>query len=280
MTLIGSGPAARGRIPALAGAVFAALGIAAATPAAAQFDKYGHYNQNSDAFADICATAAGGSKACGPVALVNSFVYLQNTYPQLDNKLVGPTADDAHAVALALSKLMGCTACDGTDTAKFLDGKKAYLKDKPGKIKSLPFKNPSAAALAKEIKDREDVELYLGFYDANGNALTNGHYVTLYGISDDTLSFVDPGGDSGDTTTGATDEKIKFNFDSTLKQLVLSGYEGLPEGVASAHVNFAFSESPTPEPAAWAMMITGFGLVGLAARRRRAPAAAALRAAS
>jgi hypothetical protein len=33
----------------------------------------------------------------------------------------------------------------------------------------------------------------------------------------------------------------------------------------------AFEAEPAPEPAAWALMITGFGLVGAAARRRNAP---------
>ncbi|WP_294391441.1 PEPxxWA-CTERM sorting domain-containing protein [uncultured Sphingomonas sp.] len=35
------------------------------------------------------------------------------------------------------------------------------------------------------------------------------------------------------------------------------------------------SPSPTPEPASWALMIGGFGLVGAALRRRRRPAAVA-----
>jgi hypothetical protein len=36
----------------------------------------------------------------------------------------------------------------------------------------------------------------------------------------------------------------------------------------------ADSAAPTPEPAAWALMIGGFGLAGAAMRRRRRAAAA------
>ncbi|PZQ51942.1 MAG: hypothetical protein DI570_24795, partial [Phenylobacterium zucineum] len=95
-----------------------------ASPAWAQFDKYGHYNQNATEFADVCATAAGGSRACGPIALMNSLVFLQNTYPAFGNTLIG---NDPHATAVKISEFMGCTACGGTDTTKFFEGKKKYL---------------------------------------------------------------------------------------------------------------------------------------------------------
>jgi hypothetical protein len=40
-------------------------------------------------------------------------------------------------------------------------------------------------------------------------------------------------------------------------------FEGIDKG------EFAFSVSPVPEPATWAMMIVGFGLIGVAIRRRK-----------
>lgn len=40
-----------------------------------------------------------------------------------------------------------------------------------------------------------------------------------------------------------------------------------------SHLSFFGSETAVPEPAQWALMIGGFGLVGAAMRRRRAPVA-------
>jgi hypothetical protein len=39
--------------------------------------------------------------------------------------------------------------------------------------------------------------------------------------------------------------------------------------------SFTLSSAPIPEPASWAMLIAGFGLVGVAARRRQATVVAA-----
>ncbi|MEI9966371.1 MAG: PEPxxWA-CTERM sorting domain-containing protein [Candidatus Moraniibacteriota bacterium] len=50
-----------------------------------------------------------------------------------------------------------------------------------------------------------------------------------------------------------------------------SGFFGVDEGLGEgAHINgqFTLVSAPVPEPATWAMMISGFGLVGGALRRR------------
>lgn len=44
--------------------------------------------------------------------------------------------------------------------------------------------------------------------------------------------------------------------------------------VGPQFVNYAFLNGAVPEPASWAMLIAGFGLVGAAARRRRVTVAA------
>src|SRR3546814_11958625 len=49
---------------------------------------------------------------------------------------------------------------------------------------------------------------------------------------------------------------------------ILSGYGDQYTGVGLSEVNFG----AVPEPASWTMMITGFGLVGAAMRRRKAAA--------
>lgn len=239
--------------------------VALATPALAQFDQYGHYNQNANEFAGICS-GPDGSNACGPIALMNSLVFLQNTNPKLGNTLMG--GNDPVATARKISEFMGCTACGGTDTTKFYDGKKRYLESvAPGKIVSKRYVKPTAANLKKEIDDREDVELFIGYYDQDGKSV-GGHYVTLYALSDLKISFVDPGGVEGGSMTGATDESINYTFNDGIKQLLLTGYDGTPNG-AQARIDFAFAESPAPEPATWAMMVLGFGLMGAGIRRRR-----------
>lgn len=254
-------------------AALLALGlIALSTPAWAQFDKYGHYNQNATEFAGVCADASGSS-ACGPIALLNSLVFLQNTYSSFGNTLVG---DDVVATAKTISEFMGCTACGGTDTTKFFEGKKKYLeKVAPGKIASKKYDGPSVDDLKKEIGHKEDVELFIGYYDKDGKALP-GHYVTLYAIDDKKLSFVDPGGvagSDGGKIDGAIDEMLEYMFDNTLKQIVLKNYSGTPEG-ATARIEFAFAESPTPEPVVWAMLVVGFGIAGAGLRQRRRSSAA------
>jgi hypothetical protein len=55
--------------------------------------------------------------------------------------------------------------------------------------------------------------------------------------------------------------------------LTVSGTVRIAGGRGSANEIFFTHGSFVPEPASWAMLITGFGLVGAAARRRRAVAA-------
>ncbi|PZQ55240.1 MAG: hypothetical protein DI570_22160, partial [Phenylobacterium zucineum] len=138
----------------------------------------------------------------------------------------------------------------------------------PKKIISKRYKNPTAADLKKEIDHKEDVELFIGYYE--GEKFLGGHYVTLYALSDLKLSFVDPGGldgKDGGKIDGATDESINYAFNDALKQLLLTGYDGTPAG-AQARIDFAFAESPAPEPAVWALMLMGLGATGLCLRRR------------
>jgi hypothetical protein len=66
-----------------------------------------------------------------------------------------------------------------------------------------------------------------------------------------------------------------FGFTSTDAFKKVSYTGGTQPGVAETHNldNLSFG-SAVPEPAAWAMLITGFGLVGAVARRRRMAVAA------
>lgn len=70
------------------------------------------------------------------------------------------------------------------------------------------------------------------------------------------------------------DGDLGFSFSGITPQAVITGANGnrqLKDFRASAGANF--SAAPVPEPAAWALMIGGFGLAGAQLRRRRLVAA-------
>ena len=54
----------------------------------------------------------------------------------------------------------------------------------------------------------------------------------------------------------------------------INDIQGLNSSAAYEKLVFTNSGSVVPEPASWAMLIAGFGLVGAVARRRRAATAA------
>ena len=258
--------------PAGLGAGIALALLAAADPAwAATFADYGHYNQNAPMFDDVCANEETAS-ACGPIALMNSLVFLQNTHEQFGTTLIGP---DPHATAVKLAEYMGCIPCSGVNTTKFFEGKQKYLEEvAPGKIVSKSYARPNADTLKTVIGKKHDVELFIDYFDEATGKSVGGHYVTLYDIGDLKLSFVDPGGDHFGATDGALDVTVDYAFSGTAKRIVLSGYRGTPKG-AKARIDFAFGESAkgVPEPAAWAVMLLGFGVVGASLRARRRIAA-------
>jgi len=57
-------------------------------------------------------------------------------------------------------------------------------------------------------------------------------------------------------------------------QLHITGTAFGPGGVTPLSGQFSYFATPAPEPSTWAMMITGFGLIGFAMRRQRAVVAA------
>jgi hypothetical protein len=248
-------------------AVLAASALPAA--AARSPDKYGKFNQNAALFSDIC-TGTSGNEACGPIALMNSFVFLQNTYPQLDNSLIGA---DPHATAKKLADLMKCSSTCGTDPLNFFKGKQAYIQSTNDPISSLMFVGPSFKTLNHELDDQEDVEMFIDYYDSKGKPV-GGHYVTLWDIQAGFMSFIDPGGldaaDGGKTDGALNEAHVDYKFNDTTKRLELSGYGGTPEG-DTARIDYAFAESPitSPEPGTWALMLLGFGALGLSLRARR-----------
>jgi len=212
--------------------------------------KFGHLDQGVTA----CPTSG-----CGATAAVNSFVYLQNAFPDVYTTPLVPkagatlTQDDMVKVANDLAQRMG-TGPNGTSIENFILGKMDYIESKdkgrttyaaqlalewdsptprPGFVTD---KTPPALSfIARELKDGEDVEAFLA-----GPA--GRHFITLTGISYDdqtntgTLSFVDPLGGK-DTTAqitgldGANLIHVKYTIDGELQEFVIGNVvaESVPE---------------------------------------------------
>lgn len=62
---------------------------------------------------------------------------------------------------------------------------------------------------------------------------------------------------------------LGFVSDTPFTTLTFSGQAGAQFGDSFSIDNFSFSANAVPEPASWAMLIAGFGLVGASGRRRR-----------
>jgi hypothetical protein len=241
------------------------------------------------------------ARACGPVAAVNSFVYLQTKYPEIYTvglaALVG-LADDQppplHWEQLAASILagpefMGTCCGGGTPIEKFILGKQAYIEDViPGRTSykaemDIPWRPdvagssghpvdkpsyvddstfPTAAFLRKEIADGEDVELLLFL----GN---DSHYVTLTsigppedGVGD--MNWVDP--ITGKTLQdGAVYQIVKDGFSSHLEVT----YENpTTHKSVTGNISAAVSESPVPEPSSIFLLTTCLAIIAFVLCRR------------
>ena len=256
-------------------------------------DLYGWLNQNH--------IPGVGGVMCGPTAAVNSFVYLENKYPNIYNSSLIPAQavdqdgdgdvdfyDDMIAVALTLggAGFMKTIANNTTWHDDFIYGKYLYLEQQVPNVTiyeaedhwpwgnhanppPVPKPNwvinqfPTWQFLWDELNDCEDVELLFSWYDG-------GHYVTLK-----SFHWVDANGnmiidavenawiDFIDPCTGANNIASIWN--------AWTGNEWKLEGVYDSYdmeITMAVSESPIPlPPAAW------FGLAllgGLVATRRRA----------
>ena len=76
----------------------------------------------------------------------------------------------------------------------------------------------------------------------------------------------------------ATVEGIPFNYAWTFDTLTSAWHIdtlATPATLDRAYVSYQLSSAAVPEPATWALLVAGFGVVGLQARRRRTMVAAA-----
>ncbi len=148
---------------------------------------------------------AGDKNACGPASAANSLQWLEDMYDEIDS-------ETTHREKLEeLSRLMNRANNSTVSDSNFVNGKLAFI-DKyklPIRVKmqgiffgsdSIPSpdnrykhfaenKNDSANAypnwdwLVSEMKDDEDVEIGIAWYDSTGNSL-GGHWVTASGVSE------------------------------------------------------------------------------------------------
>jgi len=259
---------------------------------------FGTYDQNSPLIT-ACSNAAG-SEACGPVASINSMVYLQNRF-SLQYATPGPllvpdtSAKGINALATSLAQSMNCNCTTGTTPGGLAAGLMTYFAtaapNAPTDI--VQVANPSIDFLMNELYHGEDVELRIAEFvkDTNGKFVeSRGHWITATGAATtdvnkngffdqgDTplsLSFVDPGGDASSLTSGQVVSGQALGTTNAVGGNLLQltafdwGQPPSPPGAITVIMD-AVSESPrdrVPEPSALGVLASG--LFGLSLYRRR-----------
>ncbi len=257
-------------------AVAVMLVLAAPAWAGPTYDKqwdpslYGGLDQHSTHCPDL---------ACGPSAAVNSFVFLQNMYPNIyGNSLAGDTYENWVDTANTLldPRYMDCDCNNGGTTIdNFISGKQDYLNDvAPGSTlvhsqnyfdATNPTK-PSWQFIFDELMKGQDVEILVGFYDEAGGR-NGGHYVTVTGFSFDDS---DGDGDIGGSETASLYYVDPDDGNANSNELeMLNGFLDLVNYSEQyeTYIEAAVAESPVPEPLT--LSIFAAGLVGLGVLRRR-----------
>jgi hypothetical protein len=84
------------------------------------------------------------------------------------------------------------------------------------------------------------------------------------------LDFASTLVDSSLVTNPAALTTVNFNLASTTGLRFQFGPDGFNGGIQNVSFSFAPANGVIPEPASWAMLIAGFGLVGAVSRRRNA----------
>ena len=242
----------------VANGAFAPIVVAAAFSYSIDFNKLGQTPNFT------CGTQG----ACGAVATINSFAFLQKQYPGVyDNKLLpnnnamtntDPT--DAQKFGFdgwqvgANPMRQGYYMRPGGAESDFLQTKKDWINDyAPGTTvfnswwAGSPDNNrkPTIDDLAQEIKDGEDVEFFV-------KGTNFFHVMTLTAVACDmamncTIRYQDPN-DPG-THQGPTPITVMDGM------LMFTGVPGSGQPNLTVTITAAFAESPVPEPATVALFV-------------------------
>lgn len=267
-----------------AGIALAGL-MAAASPAAADVTTFASFNATGNNNIVWANSGIGGTDSTYDASGVGGRLYTTTS-----NGLQ-PEAYAPAGVEVAFSFLQGALASVSNVSATFtLDLSSASAAINAGPLIFQPgLGNPVASF---SIVSNQAIVIGPTFYAAGSNllsgTLTSG--VSLVGINGSTSGSV-----NGSTQTGAvityTSDFLNFNSTtvrdfalslSAITSLVQNSNAGLhaPNGNLrsfKATATGSFSSEPlpvVPEPATWAMMIAGFGLLGVSLRRRRVAVAA------
>ena len=225
---------------------------------------YGNLNQNSAAM-QAALGAQLAAQYCGPVAVTNSFQYLERKYPSIYG-VNGLTGGNLVQTAITLGGLMGTNPQNGTFWDDLIWYKMKDIESKvPGKTIYEAQRNPSWAwaiwndpgglipepswvtpvlptwqFLWQELSDCEDVEVLMNWSDG-------GHFLTVKSFHWNDLN-----------EDGVIDFGENATFDYINPWTGLPGISGIWQNTygsiletdyaLNATITMAVSESPIPEP--------------------------------
>ncbi|WP_428937833.1 hypothetical protein [Fontivita pretiosa] len=238
-------------------------------------------------------TGATGANSCVPTATMNSFIFLQNRYPNIygnNNELSGTHNGDWDAAAeeLAGPNYMNTDPNQGTTDSNWVRGKVAWLETyAPGKTVyhgqdffDLPNEPawladqtvPTLWFIWEQLSRGQDVEIGITPLNAQGNPDGTGHAMTLSSINwndaNNNMTF-----DAGDTASldGIDPANPANDFVYELDLIASQGQEFLSFAggpYANYRIDVVLAESPVPLPPAVAAGMAAMAAVAAWSRRR------------